>query len=570
MRNKYNMQLNPRRLSREDIEQHKDFDALLEEFQQSQPPGRTALRRRLWYLSGAVAAAVAGLLFYFAAGPSPLDRDPVPTPEAYFARQELVEPPLETVVPEFTAHSVDARQGGTYAFGGGSRVVIPSKAFMDDRGRLIEGNVDIHYRELHDYVDFFVAGIPMVYDSADARFFLESSGMVEIFALQDGERLRLAPGKAIEVELVSEIVLADIDAAPRFRVYQLDTVNRRWTYRDVDHEQILEEPIVDPNDPLYWPKTTMLETMAAIESQAAEQRKQIRQSLARPVAPVKPQPLSSDQPSLELDFLEGVDIEGQDRQFYEGTIWQISPTSPDFNPELLSEVWADFQFRPLNNIEYELTLIRGEEQQKITVRPVLSGSDYQNAMNAYEEAYARYEVRLTEYEATITGRLDSLENAVAAASTALRETFETQVDSLLAGEEQFLETGIRRRIVNRFLATSMGIWSCDRLLPLAGDAFQAAFVDQYGKEYRNHTAYLVTRGHNTVFRFYTGATDTLQVDLDSESLLWLVTEDNRIAVLRPRRLREEITERTEVPLLELELIDQEIRSEADVREILRL
>ncbi len=569
MRNKYNMQLNPRRLSREDIEKHKDFDALLEEFQQSQPP-RRALRRRLWYLSGAVAAAAAGLLFYFAAGPSPLDQDPVPTPEAYFAQQEFVEPPLETVQPEYATHSVDARQGGTYAFSGGSRLVIPSKAFMDDRGRLIEGDVDIHYREMHDYVDFFVAGIPMVYDSAGARFFLESAGMVEIFAVQDGERLRLAPGKAIEVELVSEIVLPpDVDAAPAFRVYQLDTLNRTWTYRPVEHEQVLEAPSVDPNDPLYWAKTALLEELTAIEAGAEAQRRQIRQSLARPVAPVKPQPLSSDQPSLELDFLDGVEIEGQDRRFYEGTIWQISPNSPDFDPDVLSEVWADFQFRPVNNVEYELTLLRGEEQEKILVTPVLSGDDYQRARQAYEEAYARYEAQLAEYEAAINRRLDSLQTTTDAAILTAREQFESQVKTL-QDEGQFVETGIRRRIVNRFLASSLGIWSCDRLLPVGGETFRATFVDQHGKEYRSHTAYLATKGHNTVFRFFTGESGALQIDLDAESLLWVVTEDNKIALLRPRRLREDLSGRKEAPLLELELIDQEIRTEEDVREILRL
>ena len=570
MRNKYNMNLNPRRLSSKDIEKHMDFEALLAEYRKSTQRKKPAGRFRLLYIGSAVAAALAGLLFYFNTLHPETERKPAISTAQYFARQELVRPPLESVGPAIFTHQVDAASGGTYEFAGGSKLVVPSRAFLDDRGRLIEGDVDLHYREMHDYVDFFVSGIPMVYDSAGTRLYLESAGMVEIFALKNGERVKLAPGKAIEVELVSEITLPNINVSPRYKVYLLDTLSRNWVYQDVDHLQFLEALPIDQEDPLYWPKTTLLETMNALEEKAAAAKARMLDALPAPAAPVKPQPLSSDQPSLELRFLDNVGLEGQDRKFYEGTIWQVSPKNPDFDPALLNETWEDFRFRPVNNLEWELTLLRGDGEQRLIVMPVLSGGDYERAMEVYEAAYADYEIRLAENKARLQQMQAALEREIESGKNAAQRLYEAQVDSLKLQGTRITGTGIRRKVVNRFIANHLGIWTCDRPQPFRGSEVNAGFVDQHGNEYRDHTAYVVRKGSDTVFRFYTGKGNPLLIDPDSECLIWLVSNDNKMAVLRPKEIREAIDPKKKENLLRLELIDKEVRSERDVREILGL
>jgi len=566
MRNKYQFNLNPRKLSSKDIEKHKDFDALLEKYRQSPAPRRSGRRIRLLYIGSAVAAAVVGLIFYFSIMQVPVDTGPVMSNEAYFAQQDFANPPLKNIQPSFASYTVDAEKGGTYEFAGGSRLVIPSRAFMNDRGQLIEGNVDIQYREMHDYIDFFLSGIPMTYDSAGQQYYLESAGMIELFALQDGKRINLAPGKRIEVELISEITVPNVNVSPRYNIYKLDTLSREWIYQDVDHIQFLDQQVLDELDPLYWQKRALLKQWKAIESRAEAERARILSSIPKPELPIKPQPLRSNQASIGLTLLEDVDIPG--REFYQGTIWQISPNCPDFDPSFLSQEMDSFEFEPLNNLEYELTLIKGERRQRLIIMPVLSGSDYQQAVEAYEEAYADYEIRMAERKAKMNSQLAELEASVAEEKARAQRAFEAQLDSLEQEGVPVAQSGIRRRIVNRFYATSLGIWNCDRPVPLDGQSLQPEFEDQHGNEYDKHTAFLVSRDRNTVLQFYSGDGGAIHLDEDSENMIWLVSSDNKIAVLRPDQLERIEKENGEVKIV-LHLVDKEIRSEADVREILQ-
>jgi hypothetical protein len=566
MRKNYHIKLNPEKLSGEDIDKHKDFDALLKQYQQSGPSRRPGRRLRLFYIGIAVAAAVAGVLFFFQVLNQPAVETPALTNEAYLAQQEFVRPPLEQIRPAFTEHRVDAEEGGTYDFASGSRLVIPSKAFMDDRGRLVTGDVDIHYREMHDYVDFFLSGIPMVYDSAGQQYYLESAGMIEVFALYKGERVNLAPGKTIEVELVSEILLPNVNVSPRYNVYKLDTLQRKWVFQDAANLRFLDEQALDEDDPLYWPKRRLLDQTGTIEARAAAERARLVDSIAMPSPPVKPQPLRNNQPSLELTFLDGVEVEGQ--EFYEGTIWQISTNSPDFDPDMLEKPWEDFKLDKINNLEYELVLTRGDEKQHLTLMPVLSGSDYERALEIYEADYADYLATLAEREAALNQKLALLNDSVQKEKEAVQAQFQTQLDSLSQWGVDTEETAIRRRIVHRFRATSLGIWNCDQPIPVSGKTLHAEFVDQHGNKYDHHTAYLVNQGQNTVHRYYSGEGGLIRLEENSKGLLWVVSKDNKLAVLRPHELKD-IDLKEERVLLVLQLIDREIRDEQDVREVLK-
>jgi len=117
--------------------------------------------------------------------------------KAYFASQPFINPPIKTLKPTYQEQSVDANKGGTYIYENGSTVVVPPSAFINGQGGLVEGSVEIKYREFHDYVDFFISGIPMDYDSMGTRYQLESAGMVEIYAEQNGERLKMNPSTSI-------------------------------------------------------------------------------------------------------------------------------------------------------------------------------------------------------------------------------------------------------------------------------------------------------------------------------------------------------------------------------------
>ena len=368
MGNNYNFKINPRLPSSEEIQRHKDFGALLRQYKGQQESRRTRRLRRLRVVSAssAAAAAVAAIAIVLG-GIFSAPNEPARTAEEYFAQQEFIKPPLaKDIQPQFASFRVDANQGGVYEYPSGSRLVVPAAAFADDRGRLIEGEVDIRYREMHDYVDFFLSGVPLTYDSAGVKYHLESAGMIEIYAEQDGKRVQLAPGKNIDVELVSEIIVSsfNLNVPPRYHVYQLDTFSREWLYQDVDNIQFIEDEILEESDPLFQYKKELLSSYDAIESRVAEQLRALESSIPKPVEPLRPQRAAPGRPTLELNFLDGsLNVEDtqngevQDelaklQRMYKGVIWQISPSSPAFDERAFNVSWQSVRIRPANNRDY--------------------------------------------------------------------------------------------------------------------------------------------------------------------------------------------------------------------------
>ncbi len=587
MGNNYKFNINPRLPSSEEIQRHKDFGALLRQYRDQQQGRRIRRLRRLRLVSvGSAAAAAIAAVAIVLGGIFSTPGKPALSAEEYFARQEFIQPPLaQAIQPQFTSFRVNANQGGVYEYPSGSRLVVPAAAFADDRGRLIEGEVDIRYREMHDFIDFFLAGVPLAYDSAGIRYSLESAGMIEIFAEKDGQRVQLAPGKHIDVELVSEIIVPsfNLNTSPRYNVYQLDTFSRQWLYQDIDKIQVIQDEILDENDPLRQYKQELLTQYDAIEASAAEELSAIDASAPKPVEPLRPHRADPDRPTLELNFLDGsINVEDtqngevQDelaklQRMYDGVIWQVSPSSPAIDERAFNVNWQSVRIRPANNRDYELTLIHPQNQVTLIVSPVLTGSDYERALQRYEGEYRAFESARAAREAQLKEQKEALKAKVEQQKAATLKAYDQKLAELRAAGLQFGEATqylVRRKVVNRFKATGFGFWNCDQLLPPSEQRALAAFKDQHGNFYRNHTAYLADRSRNTIYRLYATDKTPLHFDAGSDNLLWIVTDDHKIAVIRPEDFRK-INVNKDTYTLQLKLIDQEILSEKDVRAILQ-
>ncbi len=582
MSKNYKFKTNPALPSQEDMSRHKDFDALLKRYE-SEPRERGArIRRlRLVYISSAAAAAVAVLVFLLG-GVFSAPEAPQLSTDAYFEQQPFAQPPIQSLAaPAFANFRVKTEEGGVYEYSSGSKLVVPAAAFANDYGRLIEGEVDVYYREMHDFVDFFTAGIPMQYDSAGNRFALESSGMIELYAEQNGERVQLAPGKTIDLELVSEIMVPGLmsDTPPQYNVYRLDTIMENWRYQSQNRMTFLGEGVVDPEDPLRQPKQAMMEKLRAIERDKQESLQSLESRIPRPVKPLRPQPAQGDLPTLELDFLDGeLQIEDTEKgrvrkelaqlqRMYENVIWKIMPSSPAFDERAFGVAWEAVKIRPINERDYELTLVHPQNELTLIVSPMLFGEDYQNALD-------RYSLELQEYQAAMEAREAELKEARAAIlaeseakRSAVAEAYDARLDTLLAGgakagADPYL---VRRRVVNRFNADKLGVWNCARPVRVEQQPLNVAFKDQHGATYDRHTAYLADYGRNTLYRFYTGGETWPVISTSARTLLWVVTDDSRLAVLPPEQ-RQALNPKKRT--LRLNLLDRPVDREADVRDLL--
>lgn len=587
MGNNYNIKFNPRLPSGEEIARHKDFGALLDQYRRARAAtgGRSRLRSlRLAYIGGAAAAALAALIFLLGglfSSPKPASL----TASQFFAEKPCVNPPLAAQPgPAYSSFRVTVNQGGVYEYPSGSRLVVPAAAFANDYGQLIEGEVDIYYREILDFVDIFLAGVPLEYDSAGMKFQLESAGLIEIFAEQDGKRVQLAPGKTIDVELASEITLPQMNLglAPRYNIYQLDTFSRTWIYQDVDRLQLVEDDILDVNDPLFPFKQKLSQRLREIDAQADAALATVESSVPKPVEPLRPQRADGNLPTVELNFLDGSlpveDTENGEvrselaklQRMYDGVIWQISPNSPAFDERAFRVKWESVKIRPVNNRDYELTLIHPQNQLTLIVSPVLAGSDYERALARYQSEFEAYRTALATREAQLREQRAAIQAASEKQKAEVLSAYDRDMASLREDGVDFgpaTQYLVRRKVVNRFKATAFGIWNCGRPIPPSGEEVQAAFRDQYGNTYRNQVAFLADRSRNTLYRYYATESTLIRFDENSDNLLWMVTPDNRIALLRPESLRAAHSKKGEYTF-QLTLVDKSIQTEEDIRAIL--
>jgi len=586
----YNWNLNPDNLSSEEIAKHKDFDALLNQVAAPQTPQKAPLVRRIYYIGGAIAAALVGILIYtFGFGSADSNALPGMTFDEFAATQPYVNPPIKEIQKTFVSQKINANKGGVYTYENGSTVTVPEAAFTDRYGNLAVGDVEIRYKEYHDYVDFFLSGIPLEYDSAGTKYFLESAGMVEIYAEQNGERLELAPGKTLDVELISTINMTPGAPLPSFNVYSLDTEARNWVYEGVDQIELAEENATDlltEEDNIQQERATKI---AAIERKETQQLAEIERSIPKPVVPFKPMKKNNSDQAFNFDIeadnidygnevptaaQEGVRSAARDlaklKQEYSNTFWQVSPNNGPYEKQAIRSItWDDMNMRHIKNQDYELTLIKGEQTMKITVNPVLNGDDYEAALAKFNQEQAAYLAKMEERKASLDTRKATLKEEIEAERARADMEFDQRMADYKARGQHTRATDelVQVRVINQFRASSLGIWNCDRPIPPSIYSLKGEFIAKDNTEFDGNIAYLVDKRRNSVARFYTKKGTNLQFNMDSDNLLWLVTKENKFAIYPPEEFKKINTKRGEHTFV-MNVDQRSVETEEDIRKIL--
>lgn len=580
----YNIIFNYKPPQSDEIVQHQDFEALLAQHQAQQPVAKAKPVRWLSYAGGAIAAALIGVLLYISLRPAP-----ALSGEAYFAQRDYVWPPLADIKPDYSYFAVNANEGGVFEYESGSRLIVPKAAFVNDRGRLIEGEVQIRYREFHDFVDFFLAGIPMAYDSAGQQYQLESAGMVEIYAEQNGQRVHLAPEAEIEVELRSEINMRPGEK-PRYNIYRLDEEQRNWVYLAPDQIELLEADtgLMDIAGEGTEPQAELQQKLAKIAAEEAQEYARIEASVPKPDAPLKPEKAGEEAITFEFDFgtLSGAPrLDNQEelkhhqaatkvaelRRQYEGVVWQLKAGQEHHAEALANVTWNEeqSQLRQLNEQDYQLTLTSGTRKLELIVQPVLLGQDYEAALSTFNAAFAGYQQEMARREAQLAEKRQALEKRIAEQKALANAHYQEKIDRLRAQGRNDEATAmlIRRKILNRFSITEMGIWNCDRPLPPWAVSLNANFVDQARHDISGQPAFLVSKSRNTVVRFFAGPGSQVNFSHDEDHLMWLVTKENKLAVFEPEQFKAIDQTRGDYTFV-MKVVDAEMQSEEDVREVL--
>lgn len=147
-----------------------------------------------------------------------------------------VKPPFEKLNPvseKFETLASNAREIITKS---GVKFKIPSNAFLDKAGNIIQGKVQLEIRTFENPVDIFLAGIPMGIKQNGVTNALESAGMIEFRAYNsDGNEVFANPENLVKVELLSEATSSESN------LYQLNDETGEWVtngtfYSTIDND----------------------------------------------------------------------------------------------------------------------------------------------------------------------------------------------------------------------------------------------------------------------------------------------------------------------------------------------
>lgn len=557
MGNNYDIRFNEPPLDPDRIEQHKDFAALLQRHQAANIKPKKG-GRVIWLgVLAAVAAAIVLLLMVRPPGTSVDAEELLAAQEAYFAENALISPPIPSANPAFHKQRIAAESGGRYDLNPGLQMVVPERAFMDDRGREITGEVELEYREMHDPVDFFLAGIPMQFDSAGRHYQMESAGMIEVYGYQNGQAVQLAPGKTIQIELRSKVHFTGDDLSLDFDLFYLDTLIGGWQRSSLPLVQ--EINYYTSNSTTGDTSDEYKQQLGVLAEAEAESIAAAESALPIPQAPANQHVKPAAKTSFELDPANLGDLDAETRTILENPelsgVWWIAEGQA-YDQRVLQVGWPEMKLRYQDDNLYEMSLIAGDSVVQLQIHPVLIGPELEAAEKRYQAALETYRRDLARWDAALSARKESIQDSFALERQRLSQATFSDVSSTEEG-----------RIISRFEVDAFGVWNCDRLLEPGTLKVIDQLIDQTGKIYENQAAYLIDGQSNTVYRFYAGDKTLLEVPLSDQIMIWVINEDEKVACL-PQSMDQKTLTDNKLETLDLELEDLLIRTPTDLRAIL--
>jgi hypothetical protein len=389
----------------------------------------------------------------------------------------FIDPPIKEADVPYASYTVDAAKGDTLFYPTGSILLFPPDAFADANGNIVAGKILIRYREFRTPLDFYLAGIPMTYDSAGKTYLLESSGMFEIQAYKDGLPLRVNPKSKPEINIVSG------NGSPGHSVYLLDTAQKKWTNQAVSIVTELSVPINRTSD-----------------GTAPEEEPLI--------APVKPRKAVNNSPVIRIliDSSSFNELKG-----YDNLRFQLEDNGADFDPKDTSEIWSNVELQKGDKPGlYAVRFSNAKKRVTYSARPVFAGNDYEAALKVFEKKNEAYNKRLQQRRKLAKRNKalwlrNSIENERVVHLNALIAARNRHVDSMnividRINNETRDENQVTR-LIRSLQIENFGYWNCDLATWIEGMPVVARFLDSAGNEIHLTNIAVIYRGFNGIMRF---------------------------------------------------------------------
>lgn len=416
-----------------------------------------------------------------------------------------ISPPAASLAVANRSYTVSTNSVHRIKHPSGSQITVPENSFVNSKGEKIFGNVTLEYREFHDLGDIIGSGIPMSYDSAGTRRYLQTAGMFQISGSQNGDPVFIAPGKTLEISLASKT------NKPGFHQYVFDTVAGNWKYLGVDvPTAITKENPEKIKQHLKELKTTIEVVIPKkIDSVTTTVNREIKK-LPVQKAPVKPKSLDKSKPTFKLD---GSYSEFPELAAFNNVIFEVGQENKNYGPEFNEITWSDIKVAqgPQKGLNYLLTLSYRNRTERLIVYPVLTGKDLENASRQYKQRLDEYEIRLAQKdkeEKRLLLELQTKQDQYYADLKIKKEEFDREQQRLqqLLAEQRNAQTMARNssneatELVNRiFTIASFGLYNSDHPHPAPVDkVIFPLFIKNNTHPLRPTHVYLIDHTNQTV------------------------------------------------------------------------
>jgi hypothetical protein len=391
--------LNRPPLGDDEINKRKDFDQLVKSFKeqslkQAQGDESWWKNKKIRYTTVIAGATVVCTITYLSLFQNNNTKTQNKTHETVITPSKplnkttsFVKSPSPKLSTAYSKYTLNASKGGKITIPSSTQISIPKNALVNKAGKQLVGEVTIEYKEMHDLGDVILNGIPMQYDSAGKAYCLETAGMFDIRAYQNGEPVFIKPGEELKVELAS------LKPQDKFNQYFLDTVKRNWVYLKRDNlQKVYPAQQATPKTSSAKTESLKREIEIIIPRKIDSVQKNYARTIAflpKPSEPLKPEKATGKRPEFVIDA-DTKDF--PELSAYENTLFEVGTENNNYSKELHEITWNDVQLLPGPNKgkNYILQLSYRGQKQKLVVYPVLKGADYKKAEAIYEAKFQDY------------------------------------------------------------------------------------------------------------------------------------------------------------------------------------
>jgi hypothetical protein len=392
----------------------------------------------------------------------------VEIPSIAISQHLVTNPPIPEMDIPYQKFEIDPSQPQILYSKYGTKINIPSDAFLDKNGVVIKDKVELSFREFYNPLDFYLAGIPMNFNDNGVDKVLESGGMIELTAKSNQNELFVNPDNKIKVDLYSWTNSKD------FNLYDLDKKSGNWIVKGKDS---------------IGNKTTNTDLDA--------------------LPPIPPLPKVATPYAFRI---KDETDKFPELKEYENVLFD--PVDPA-NCKLSDA--PEMSVKPMSNGIFEVTAsftLGGIVQEK-KCRCYLvfeKGKDYKKAFKIYQKKYSKLFKERELVKNMIKKQWDDYNEVV--------NLYRKHDVKKLIGEEKI----IRSLTINNF-----GFVNCDRPIEYPkGEEVSPIYVDEQDNPIVLENVVLVQKNTNALFRY----TATIKYNPDADNLLWGITKDKKIAYFK--------------------------------------